>query len=393
MTMPESTRHLTLAELAASGSNRPLPAAAAAHLGDCAACRARSRDAVADGVRFLLARCQPPPGLMDSVFEAIDAEPAPARRGRPAAVTHLRSLAFRGHHGRRRIALAAAAVVLLGAAGAGLVAALRPAGQPGGGAEGGGSGITQAGITLTECSRLRLQVLGRTLLRVSGSDLVLEGNPPLTVTTSAGTQVLQEVGGTAADITDGAYVLVTGQVTGAATAALLVAIMPGTGSAAAQVVSPAEAKPGLAYGRVEDARSTGFTVVTGDGTRVPVTMSASTSVVTAVPSRLSELQAGEGTSVVTSTGPDGTLNALTVEQGELPPAALQALKESLAPSPLPTFPGPGPLPSPLPNASPSGLSFEPLGSLLGGANRPFASLGCDPAAITSVNLLALALAG
>jgi hypothetical protein len=47
----------------------------------------------------------------------------------------------------------------------------------------------------------------------------------------------------------------------------------------------------------------------------------------------------------------------------------------------------------LPNASAPGPSLEPLPSLPGGANRPFASLGCDPAAITSVNLLVLALGG
>ena len=173
--------------------------------------------------------------------------------------------------------------------------------------------------------------------------------------------------------------------------------MPGTGSTvpSPQGESRAGVTSGLAYGTVEDARGPGFTVVEGDGTRVPVTMSAPTYVITAVRSSLAELQAGEGTSVAASAGPGGTLTAITVEQGSLPPAALQALKESLKePSPLPGFPGSPGLPGQLPgNAySPKGFTAERLPSLLGGANRPFASLGCDASAITSVNLLAVALA-
>jgi len=399
MTIPENSPHLTLAELAASGSNGPLSAAATAHLDACAACRARSRDAVADGVRFLLTRCQPPPGLMDSVFEVIDAQQAPAHDRRPARGGPARWPAIRWHHRAKRVVLATAvAAVLLAGAGAGLATTLSPAAQPGG-AEGGGGAITHAGLTLTECPRLRLDVLGRRLQQVSGTSLLLAG--PLTVTTSPGTEILRQVTGTAADVTDGATVLVIGTAKGTAITSMLVAVMPGAGSA---TQSGAGATPGLAYGTVTDARDTGFTVVEGDGTRIPVTMSASSSVITAVPSSLGELRAGQMTSVVVSQGPDGTLAAVTVEQGSLSAAALNALRESLLkprvgapgqPGPGRSYPVGGSLPGSLPNVvTPSGYGgASVLPYLLGGSTRPFASLGCDPSAITSVNLIALALGG
>jgi hypothetical protein len=244
---------------------------------------------------------------------------------------------------------------------------------------------------------------------VSGTSLALAGQ--LTVTAPAGTEIFREVTGTAADITDHADVLVTGTATGAAIAGTLVAVMPGTGSAVPglQGQSGAGATAGLAYGTVVDARGTGFAVVEGDGTRIPVTMSASSSVVTTVPSSLKELRAGQMTSVVVSPGPDGTLTAVTVAQGSLSAGVLDALRKSLpqppASAPGPRLPGPG-LPGPgrsypvggsLPSSPPNAVL--PSGSagpgllpyLLGGSSRPFASLGCDPTAITSVNLLAFAL--
>jgi hypothetical protein len=80
--MSAQSPHLTLPELAAAESTGPLAAATAAHLEGCAPCQARSRDLAVDGIHFLVARCQPPPGLMRHVFEAIDAEPAGPRRDR-----------------------------------------------------------------------------------------------------------------------------------------------------------------------------------------------------------------------------------------------------------------------------------------------------------------------
>jgi hypothetical protein len=417
MTVPTGPPHLSLAQLAASGGGQTRPPATA-HLHDCAACQGRRRDLIADGVSFLLTRCQPPPDLMDRVFEAIDSQPAPTPlpaptpqpaptpRTRPARSRHPRWPAFRGHHGTKRLALAAAAAVLLGGAGAGLATAFSPAGT-GTAAEGGGNAIAHAGVSLTECARLQLHVVGGTLQSVSGSDLMLTagGATLVTVTTSAGTEVLREVTGTVADITDGAHVLVTGTRTGTAIAAGLVAIMPDTGSAVPDTQAGATLE--LAYGTITDVRATGFTVVEGDGTSVPVTMSASSFVIKGVHASLGEFQAGEKTSVVGSEGPGGTLTAVAVEQGNLPAGALSALKELLPhPEGFPGAPGqPGsvrvlPTPPPagsLPNSLPS--AYAPLGSawpgllpyLLGGAGHPFASLGCDPSAITSVDLLALAL--
>jgi len=94
--MNATSPHLTLQELAAHATTG-LSAAARRHLAECASCRARSRTVAADGVRFLVTRCQPPPGLIDHVLADIDAR-APAgmtrrvtrrRRWRPA----LRSVA------------------------------------------------------------------------------------------------------------------------------------------------------------------------------------------------------------------------------------------------------------------------------------------------------------
>ncbi len=79
--MSAESPHLTLPELAAGESTGFLAAVTAAHLETCAVCQARSRGLAADGVRFLVSRCEPPPGLVGRVFEAIDAQPAHLRRG------------------------------------------------------------------------------------------------------------------------------------------------------------------------------------------------------------------------------------------------------------------------------------------------------------------------
>ena len=100
--------HLTLAELAAHESTG-LSAAAGRHLADCAACRVRSRAVAADGVRFLVTRCQPPPGLIDHVLADIDA-PAPA--GMTRRVTRRRWRLARRPVVAVTAALAAGAVVL-----------------------------------------------------------------------------------------------------------------------------------------------------------------------------------------------------------------------------------------------------------------------------------------
>src|SRR5262249_30985046 len=146
----------------------------------------------------------------------------------------------RRYPGAQRAVLAAAAALLLGAAAAGLVAGFRPAGQSGGATEGGGRTLVHTGVTATGCKGL--QVAGGLLLQVNGSSLVLAtelrrdssgeqwvlgpAGRPVTVTISARTDVLREVAGTAADVTDGAHVLVAGTGTSASVTATLVGIMP-----------------------------------------------------------------------------------------------------------------------------------------------------------------------
>jgi hypothetical protein len=110
--MKATSPHLALEDLAARGSCG-LSAAAARHLEECAACRARSRAVAADGVRFLVTRCQLPPSLIDQVLADID-ERATAGMTRKAARRHRPRLA------PRLVAGVAAALI----AGAGLVLGL-----------------------------------------------------------------------------------------------------------------------------------------------------------------------------------------------------------------------------------------------------------------------------
>jgi hypothetical protein len=138
--MSAKTPHLTLAELAAGDSSGFLAAATAVHLETCAACQARSRDLAADGVRFLVSRCEPPAGLVGRVFAAIDAQPAHPRRGGLAGLGRVAGRATGGMASSRWQAAAwpwrIAAAGLAAAAVAGFIAAqvvapggARPAGM------------------------------------------------------------------------------------------------------------------------------------------------------------------------------------------------------------------------------------------------------------------------
>lgn len=116
--MNVTSPHLTLEELAAHGSNG-LSAAAGRHLAECAACRARSRAVAADGVRFLVTRCQPPPSLIDHVLADIDAR-APAGMTRRIARRRRRRLAPRPLAGVAAVlAAGAVALAVIGMPGAG----------------------------------------------------------------------------------------------------------------------------------------------------------------------------------------------------------------------------------------------------------------------------------
>jgi hypothetical protein len=367
--------HLTLEELATEGDTSLLAPVAARHLAECAACRARSGAVAAVGVRFLVSRCQPPPGLIDRVLADTGAQPTQVRYGW-----------FRGM-GRRadpRIVLGtAAAVVLAGVGGYGLTQAFGSSGHPAAAARPGGT--QTAALTATGCPGLDLA--GGTLQRVSGPDLVLAtaGGRQVTVMTSAATRVIREVTGTLSDITAGAHVFVSGTAADGTISARTVGIVPGLGHATPSLPSRGGlgAQLGLATGTVTDAGSTGFTVTEQDGTRVHVATSPSTPVITTVTASLGQLQAGRITSAVGTAGPGGTLTASTVEQDALPAGALREA--------LPSRPS---LPSGQP-VSGTGLPRPSLGAGLPtslpspGTGSLFSGFGCAPDAITSADLLAL----
>lgn len=369
--MTTDSPHLTLAEVTVGDDPRHLPAAAASHLQACRVCQARIRHALPDGVRLLASRCEPSPGLMESVFAAIDAQSARTPRNWLAR-----------HKAGSRVALiAAAAAVVLGAASGGLATALLASSQPARPPQPSGAAATAAGLTATGCSRLELA--GGSLRHVSSTDLVLAvaGGRQVTVTISASTHIIREIAGTPAEITDGAQVLVSGSATEGTIAARLVGILP----LAAGVPAPRGdgLQLGIAQGTVTAANSRGFTVVERDGTRVPVTMSWSTSVITTVASSVSQLQTGKITSAVGAAGPGRTLAAVDVEQDALPPGTL---KIPLVPPSLPAA-RPSPMRLPLPSPRPSLPAPKSLPS--NAAGLPIASLGCAPAALISTDLFAL----
>ena len=135
--MNAESRHLTLPELAAGDSSGFLAEATAEHLETCTACQARRRDLLTDGVRFLVSRCELPPGLVGRVFETVEAHP---RRGYPPGLGRAGDRAIRGVASSRwqpsawplRIAAAGlAAVVVAGFIAAQVIApgGARPAGM------------------------------------------------------------------------------------------------------------------------------------------------------------------------------------------------------------------------------------------------------------------------
>jgi hypothetical protein len=165
-----------------------------------------------------------------------------------------------------------------------------------------------------------LESASGTLEQVNGSSLVIKtaSGQPLTVTTTASTEA-GEVGASGSllgDVTDGASVTVWGPSSDAAIAAFGVIIA----NPAQQHVQP---PPGMIVvkGTVADASSAGFTVVTADGTRVPVTTSGDTSV-SVLNASLGQFPVGASILALGSAGPDGTLSAVgVVAILALPPAA------------------------------------------------------------------------
>jgi hypothetical protein len=286
--------HLDLDDLLAKVNGQAIGDRAREHLATCEHCRAEANrwSLVAGGVR----------GLAAAAPELVPA----------ARPWHIGPRVLAGPRRRTTLAAsAAAALVLIGCASYGVSAALT--GHAPGTAR---TGARTAALTaVTGCAGL-VQALG-TLEQVNGTSLVINtaSGQPVTVTTTATTNenVSQAP---LSDITNGAYVIVTGhnsdgtiEVGQAPPSQVVVGLPPGT---PAGLMGP---HPGIVAvtGTVSDASAAGFTVITSTGTRVPVATSSDT-VVQLPDASLSQLQTGAKTLAVGHAGPDGTLSATAVLQ-------------------------------------------------------------------------------
>ena len=288
-TGPADTRspHLDLTDLIAAVTGQAVADKAREHLASCEHCQLEANrwNLVADGVR--------------------DLAPAAPELAQPASPRHTRLRLLAGP--RRRVTLvaasAAAAIVLLAGVGIAVGAVhIRV----------GGSGASKTVLTaVTGCDMLK-QADG-TLEQVNGASLILKApsGQPVTVTTTASTFVSTS-GALLSDITDGASVMVRGHSSGGTIAAAIVTV-----GQPFSAVSPAGFVP--VRGTVSDVSTTGFTLVTSGGTRIPVTTSSGTLVV--IPhASLSQLPAGVVIFAVGRAGPDGTLSAQAVAAiRQLPP--------------------------------------------------------------------------
>ena len=174
----------------------------------------------------------------------------------------------------------AAALVLLGGAAYGAIAALTRH-TPG-----------PALTAVSGCTGIELT--NGTLEQVNGSSLVIKtaSGQPVTVTTTASTRV-SVAGALLRDITDGTSVIALGRSSGGTIAAASVTVGPPPGGTSGKGTLRVTPPPGwvVVQGTVSDASTAGFTVVTSGGARVPVITSGDTFVV--VPhASLGQLQAG-----------------------------------------------------------------------------------------------------
>ena len=197
------------------------------------------------------------------------------------------------------LAAAAAALLILGAAGYGASNFVHLKF---------GTGGTSAGTVLTAVGGgTGLEEAAGTLQRVNGSSLVLKtaSGQPVTVTTTPST-LMSVSGPLRSEIRDGASVMVRGSRSGGTIAAAIITVGPPF-----RAVSPTGFVP--VWGTVSGASTAGFTLVTAGGARVRVTTSGDTLIV--VPhASLSQLRAGATTVAVGHAGPDGTLSAQAVTQ-------------------------------------------------------------------------------
>ena len=295
MNTDPTTPHLDLEELIAEVNGQPVADQAREHLASCAHCQLEADrwNLVADAVHGLAADAQ-------EALAPQPARPRNARRRRPVRYTLV------------AVGSAAASLVLLVAIGsaAGIVHV-----SLGGGSQ--GSGGSQTTLTaVTGCTQLE-QASG-TLERVNGATMVIKAlnGQPVTVTTTAATKVAMSGTQLGGDITDGASVGATGPRTGGTIAAITVLI----GDASQQHSQP---PPGMVHveGTASGASATGFTIVTSDGARVPVTISGDT-LVSLSDASLGQLPVGATVHAIGLAGPDGTLAARGVAAIlQLPPNA------------------------------------------------------------------------
>jgi hypothetical protein len=312
---PTDTRspHLDLGDLIAEANGQPIGDAAREHLAGCGQCRLEASrwNLVADGVHGLAAAASEP--------AAPEAAPVayPSRPGRP-------------QRARRRVLARPARRALLVAGSAAATAVLLVG-------VGIGSGLVQVNLSGPSAETVLTAVSGcaalesanGTLEQVNGSSLVIKtaSGQPVTVTTTASTEA-GEVGASGSllgDITDGASVTLWGPSSDGTIAALFVIIA----NPAQQHPQP---PPGMVVvkGTVADASTAGFTVVTADGTRVPVTTSGHTDV-SVLNASLGQFPVGASILAIGSAGPDGTLSAVGV-------VAILALPPALPPASLPGGP-------------------------------------------------------
>jgi hypothetical protein len=315
---PTDTRspHLDLGDLIAEANGEPIGDAARQHLAGCEQCRldARRWNLVADGVRSLAAAAPEPAAPEPAAPEPAAPEAAPvaypSHPGRPQR-TGRRALT---RHGRRALLVAGgAAATLVLFVGVGIGTGTMQVSLGGGGAS------TEPVLTaVSGCTAL--ESASGTLEQVNGSTLVIKtaGGQPLTVTTTAATEA-GEVGASGSllgDITDGASVTVSGLSSDGTIAAFFIIVA----NPAQQHPQP---PPGMVVvkGTVADASTAGFTVVTSDATRVPVTTSGHTAV-SVLNASLGQMPAGASILAIGDAGPDGTLSAVgVVAILALPPAS------------------------------------------------------------------------
>jgi predicted anti-sigma-YlaC factor YlaD len=272
--------HLDLGNLLAGAANQPVSDSAREHLARCERCQREATrwNLVAQGVRGLAAAATPE-----------TASPAPRERIRRRVPRPVR-------HGLLVAGSVAAALVLFLGVGelAGFVQVNLNSSAP------------STNTTLTAvagCSQLELAE--GTLELVNGNRLVIKGaSGQRVVVTTTPTTFMSMSGALLNEIKDGASVMVRGSRSDGSITADSVVV----GQPFSALSLPGS---GPVQGTVSDASSSGFTLVTSAGTRIPVTTSSVTLV--AIPHATpGQLQPGGAILAIGRAGRDGTLAAKAV---------------------------------------------------------------------------------